>query len=193
MINPRQVRDFACSLGILAKTDKLDARVLAEFAFRLQPQPGPLTTRQQQELNHLLSRRRQLLQMIQMENNCREISPFARVRQSIATNLDSWRRQWADLEREIDDFVRSSPLWVQQETFLRSTPGVGSQTALSLQAWLPELGTLNRQQVSALVGVAPFNRDSGLLKGRRMIRGGRHKIRQVLSRIIHEGDEQVSF
>jgi transposase len=180
LINPRQVRDFARSLGILAKTDKIDAKVLAEFAFRVQPEPRPLPAAQQQELNHLLSRRRQLLEMIQMESNRREVSPFPRVRQSIDHNLDSLRRQLADLEREIDDFFHQSPLWVQQDTLLRTVPGIGSQTILSLQAWLPELGTLNRHQIAALVGVAPFNRDSGVFRGRRMIRGGRHKVRQAL-------------
>jgi len=180
LINPRQVRDFARSLGILAKTDKIDAKVLAEFAFRLQPEPRPLPAAQQQELNHLLSRRRQLLEMIQMECNRREVSPFSRVRQSIDHNLDSLRRQLADLEREIDDFFNQSPLWVQQDTLLRTVPGVGPQTVLSLQAWLPELGALNRHQIAALVGLAPFNRDSGVLRGRRMIRGGRHKVRQAL-------------
>jgi len=180
LINPRQVRDFARSLGILAKTDKIDAKVLAEFAFRVQPEPRPLPAAQQQELNHLLSRRSQLLEMIQMEFNRREISPFPRVRQSIDHNLDSLRRQMADLEREIDDFFHQSPLWVQQDTLLRTVPGIGPQTVLSLQAWLPELGALNRHQIAALVGVAPFNRDSGVFRGRRMIRGGRHKVRQAL-------------
>jgi transposase len=180
LINPRQVRDFARSLGILAKTDKIDAKVLAEFAFRVQPEPRPLPAAQQQELNHLLSRRRQLLEMIQMECNRREVSPFPRVRQSIDHNLDSLRRQLADLEREIDDFFHQSPLWVQQDTLLRTVPGIGPQTALSLQAWLPELGVLNRHQIAALVGLAPFNRDSGVFRGRRMIRGGRSKVRQSL-------------
>jgi transposase len=180
LINPRQVRDFARSLGILAKTDKIDAKVLAEFAFRVQPEPRPLPAAQQQELNHLLSRRRQLLEMIQMEHNRREVSPFPRVRQSIDHNLDSLRRQLADLERQIDDFFHQSPLWVQQDSLLRTVPGIGAQTILSLQAWLPELGSLNRHQIAALVGVAPFNRDSGVFRGRRMIRGGRHKIRQAL-------------
>lgn len=180
LINPRQVRDFARALGILAKTDQIDAKVLAEFAFRVHPEPRPLPAAQQQELNHLMSRRRQLLEMIQMECNRREVSPFPRVRLSIDHNLDSLRRQLADLEREIDDFFHQSPLWVQQDTLLRTVPGIGSQTILSLQAWLPELGALNRHQIAALVGVAPFNRDSGVFRGRRMIRGGRHKIRQAL-------------
>lgn len=180
LINPRQVRDFARSLGILAKTDKIDAQVLAEFAFRVQPEPRPLPAAQQQELNHLLSRRRQLLEMIQMECNRREVSPFPRVRQSIDHNLDSLRHQLTDLEREIDDFFNQSPLWVQQDALLRTVPGVGPQTVLSLQAWLPELGALNRHQIAAPVGLAPFNRDSGVFRGRRMIRGGRHKVRQAL-------------
>ena len=102
------------------------------------------------------------------------------MRQSIDHNLDSLRRQLADLEREIDDFFHQSPLWVQQDTLLRTVPGIGSQTSLSLQAWLPELGTLNRHQIAALAGVAPFNRDSGAFRGRRMIRGGRSKVRQAL-------------
>jgi transposase len=119
LINPRQVRDFARSLGILAKTDKIDAKVLAEFAFRVQPEPRPLPTAQQQELNHLLSRRRQLLEMIQMADNRREVSPFPRVRLSIDHNLDSLRRQLADLER------RSTTSYIRVPYGCSKTPSCG--------------------------------------------------------------------
>jgi len=121
--NRRPVWDFARSLVILAKTEKIDVRVLAEFAFRVQPEPQSLPRVRQQELNHLLNRSPQLLKMIQMEANRREISLFSWVRQSIEDNLTSLGRQLADLERQIDDFFHQSPLWVEQETLLRTVPG----------------------------------------------------------------------
>ncbi|MFZ0052631.1 MAG: IS110 family transposase, partial [Desulfobaccales bacterium] len=155
-INPRQVRDFARSLGILAKTDRIDARVLAQFAEKLRPQPRPLPEAQQQELKHLMVRRRQLLEMIQMEQNRLQISHIPRVKQSIQAALQALKEQLRQLDRDIDDFFRRYPVWLDQNQLLRSVPGVGPQTSLSIMAWLPELGNLSRREIAALVGVAPF-------------------------------------
>ncbi len=179
-INPRQVRDFARSLGILAKTDRIDARVLAQFAEKLRPEPRPLPDAQHQELKHLMARRRQLLEMIQMEQNRLQISPFPRVKQSILAALQALKEQLRQLEQDIDDFFRRHPVWLDQNQLLRSVPGVGPQTSLSIMAWLPELGNLNRREIAALVGVAPFNRDSGAWRGKRSIRGGRPQVRRAL-------------
>ena len=179
-INPRQVRDFARSLGILAKTDAIDALVLARFAEKLRPEPRPLPDASQQELKQLLTRRRQLLDMILMEQNRLEVSPFSRVRQSIQEVVRSLTRQLQDLEREIDDFFRQHPLWVEKDQILRSVPGIGPTTSLCMTAWLWELGRLSRREIAALVGVAPFNWDSGAWRGKRHIRGGRKRLRQVL-------------
>jgi transposase len=179
-INPRQVRDFARSLGILAKTDRIDARVLAQFAEKLRPEPRPLPDAQQQELKHLMVRRRQLLEMIQMEQNRLQISHFPRVKQSIQAALQALKEQLRQLDRDIDDFFRRYPVWLDQNQLLRSVPGVGPQTSLSIMAWLPELGNLNRREIAALVGVAPFNRDSGAWRGKRSIRGGRPQVRRAL-------------
>lgn len=179
-INPRQVRDFARSLGILAKTDKIDARVLALFAEKLRPEPRPLPDAAQQELKQLMTRKRQLGKMIQQEQNRLPISPSPRVQDSIRTVIQALQSQLQALEREIDDFFRQHPLWVEKEELLRSVPGVGPQTSLSLVAWLWELGRLSRREIAALVGVAPFSWDSGAWRGRRSIRGGRPGIRRVL-------------
>lgn len=179
-INPRQVRDFARSLGILAKTDRIDARVLAHFAEKLRPEPRPLPEAQQQELKHLMARRRQLLEMILMEQNRLQISPFPRVRQSIQAALQALKEQLRQLDRDIDDFFRRYPVWLDQDQLLRSVPGIGPQTSLSIMAWLPELGHLSRREIAALVGVAPFNRDSGVWRGKRSIRGGRPQVRRSL-------------
>ncbi len=179
-INPRQVRDFARSLGILAKTDRIDARVLAQFAEKLRPEPRPLPDAQHQELKHLMARRRQLLEMIQMEQNRLQISPFPRVKQSILAALQALKEQLRQLEQDIDDFFRRHPVWLDQNQLLRSVPGVGPQTSLSIMAWLPELGNLNRREIAALVGVAPSNRDSGAWRGKRSIRGGRPQVRRAL-------------
>ncbi len=176
-INPKLVRNFARSAGIAAKTDRLDARVLALYACRMQPPPRPLPEARQQELKHLMTRRRQLVDMIQMEKNRREHAYFARIRQSIEQTLKSLEAQLAALNQGIDDFFQQHPLWVEQEHNLTQEKGVGHGTSLSLAAYLPELGRLNRKEISALVGVAPFNRDSGQWRGPRHIEGGRGRVR----------------
>jgi transposase len=179
-INPRLVRSFARSASIAAKTDRLDAKVLALFACRMRPQPRPLPDEKQQELKHLMTRRRQLLDMIQVENNRLEHAHFPRIRQSLQKNIEFLKGQLAALDRETDDFIHQNPLWVEQSQLLTTVPGVGPGTALSLAAYLPELGRLDRRQISSLAGLAPFNRDSGQWRGQRHIEGGRSRLRQAL-------------
>jgi transposase len=179
-INPKLVRNFARGAGIAAKTDRLDALVLALYAERLRPQPRPLPTAQEQELKHLMTRRRQLGDMIHMEKNRVEHAHFPRVRVSLANNIRLLKEQLATLDREIDDFFRQHPLWVEQKDMVTEVTGVGSTTALALAADLPEMGRLNRQEVASLGGLAPFNRDSGQWRGSRHIEGGRGPVRQAL-------------
>jgi len=179
-INPKLVRNFARSAGIAAKTDRLDAQVLALFASRIRPQPRPLPEAKQQELKHLMTRRRQLLDMLRMEKNRLDPTPLPRIDRGIRHNIQSLEAQLQDLDREIDDFFNQHPLWVEMEKTLTSVLGVGRLSALFLIAYLPELGRLNRKEIAALVGVAPFNRDSGQWRGQRHIEGGRSRLRQAL-------------
>ena len=180
IINPRQVRDFARSAGRLAKTDKIDAAVLAHFAEALQPSLRPWPDDQQQELAALMSRRRQLVEMIVMEKNRLAMTLSPRVRRSLQTNLQSLKEQLRELEQELHDFLRQSPIWLKKDQLLQSVPGVGPLTSQSLMAWVPELGTLSRQKIAAMVGLAPFNRDSGQMRGKRTIWGGRARVRPPL-------------
>lgn len=179
-INPKLVRNFARGAGIAAKTDRLDAKVLALFASRMQPQVRPLPTARQQELKHLMTRRRQLLEMIQMEKNRLDPTPLPRIALSIQHTIKSLEDQLAALNRQIDDFFQQHPLWVALEQQLTSVLGIGHLSALLLIAYLPELGRLNRKEIAALAGVAPFNRDSGQWRGQRHIEGGRSRLRQAL-------------
>ncbi len=179
VVNPRQVRDFARSTGTLAKTDRLDAQSLAHFADALRPQPRPLPTAQAQELRALLQRRRQLVEMLTAEKNRFQAAP-RRIRPQIQTHIDWLQHQIRQFDDDLRALVRSSPLWRDKEDLLRSAPGVGPVLATTLVAALPELGTLTRQQIAALVGVAPLNRDSGTLRGRRTVWGGRAQVRTVL-------------
>lgn len=180
IINPRQVRDFARSSGRLAKTDKIDAAVLAHFAEALKPDLRPWPDEQQQELAALMSRRRQLVEMLVMEKNRLSMTFSPRVRRSLQTNLQSLKEQLKELEQDLDDFIRQSPIWLEKDQLLQSVPGVGPLTSQSLLAWVPELGTLNRKKIAALVGLAPFNRDSGHMRGKRTIWGGRARVRPPL-------------
>ena len=180
VINPRQVRDFARSTGRLAKTDILDAQILAHFAAVVQPEPRPWPDAQQRELAALMARRRQLVDMIVMEENRLQATFFPRVRQSLQEHLHYLKKQLKELERDLDDFIRQSPLWLEKVQLLQSVPGVGPATSGSLLAWVPELGTLNRRKISALVGLAPLNRDSGQMRGKRTIWGGRKRVRKPL-------------
>ena len=179
-INPKLVRSFARGAGIAAKTDRLDARVLALYAYKMQPPPRPLPEAHQQELKQLLTRRRQLLEMIQMEKNRLDPTPSPRIAQSVQGTIKSLEDQLAALVREIDDFFQRHPLWVELAVLLTGVLGDGHLTAVMLIAYVPELGRLNRKEIAALAGVAPFNRDSGQWRGQRHIEGGRSRLRQAL-------------
>jgi transposase len=180
IINPRQVREFARSTGRLAKTDKIDATVLAQFAQLLRPPLRPWPEAQQQELAALMTRRRQLVEMVVMEKNRLGTAWSPKVRKSLQVHLHALQEQLRELEEDLDDFIRRSPLYLEKAQLLQSVPGVGPLTSQSLLAWLPELGALNRKQIAALVGVAPFNRDSGQMRGRRTVWGGRRQVRPSL-------------
>jgi transposase len=179
VVNPRQVRRFAQALGKLAKTDRLDAGILAEFAEKLKPTPRPLPDAQAQELGAVLTRRRQVVEMIVAEQN-RLGSAHAKVREGIKANLEWLARQLAELDKELGRLVRESPLWREKDDLLQSTPGVGPVLSRTLLAELPELGQLDRKQIACLVGVAPLNRDSGMQRGKRQVWGGRSQVRAVL-------------
>jgi transposase len=180
VVNPRQVRDFAKATGRLAKTDRLDAQVLAHFAEAVHPEPRPLPDATSQQLAALLERRSQLVAMLTAEKN-RQTAALKSVRPLIGQHIAWLEEALDDLNQELDQTLQASPLWRAREQLLRSVPGVGRVLALTLLADLPELGTLTHKQVAALVGVAPLNRDSGALRGKRAIWGGRARVRAALS------------
>jgi transposase len=180
VLNPRSVRNFARAIGRLAKTDRIDACVLALFAERVRPPLRPLLDAQARELAERMARRRQLVEMITMESNRRHQARSARVGKQIDRHLAWLSRALEDLEKEIDDTIRRSPVWHEKEELLTSVPGVGPVTARTLLSDLPELGHSGRRPIAALVGVAPMNRDSGLMRGRRCIQGGRAAVRTAL-------------
>ena len=180
VVNPRQIRDFARALGRLAKTDALDAEVIALFAERIRPEPRPVAGPEAQVLAELVARRRQLVEMIGMEKNRARQARGKRVQKSLAAILKALEAQLAALDRDIDGAVRGSPVWRAAEDLLTSVPGVGDVTARTLIAELPELGRLDRRRIAALVGVAPVNRDSGQWRGHRAIAGGRVTVRNTL-------------
>jgi transposase len=177
--NPRRVRNFARSTGKLAKTDKLDAQMLAHFAAALRPEPRALPSDQEEPLTALLTRRRQMVDMLTVEKN-RLHTVRATMRSDIEEHI-TWLTQKLDaLDAQIDQFIQGSALWQEKAILLKSVPGVGRITASTMLAMLPELGTLNRQEIAALVGVAPVNKDSGRKQGKRRIFGGRATVRSVL-------------
>jgi transposase len=179
-INPRNVRDFARSIGKLAKTDAIDASVLALFADRIRPAWRPLPDEHTQALEALIVRRRQVVDMIAAEKNRLSSTPSRRVKKEIANHIKWLERQLHITDYDIDQAVKTSPAWKEKTDLLSSVPGVGRVTAVTLLTQLPELGTLGRKQIAALVGIAPFNRDSGTLRGHRAICGGRASVRRVL-------------
>ena len=179
VVNPRQVRDFAKATGRLAKTDSIDAEVLAQFADVLRPEPRPLPDDQARELTDVVHRRRQLLDMIVAETN-REQRATTAVRARIRRHLKWLRKELEDVDEDIERLIKSSAVWRANDDLLRSTKGVGPILSSTLIARVPELGRLNRKQIAALIGVAPFNDDSGHYRGRRRIRGGRDDVRRVL-------------
>ena len=179
VVNPRQVRDFAKALGRLAKTDPLDAEVLAHFGEAVRPEPRPLKDAQAQELDALLTRREQVVGMLAAEKN-RLGQARGRVKRDIEAHIRWLEKRLGEVDGELKHLIEASPLWRAQEELLRSVPGVGPVLALALLADLPELGRLNRRQIAALAGVAPFNRDSGRFRGTRAIWGGRAQLRALL-------------
>jgi transposase len=179
VVNPRQVRDFAKATGRLAKTDAIDAQVLAQFADAVRPALRPLPDASTQALAALMTRRRQILDMLTAETNRLE-SASRRIRHEIQTHIRWLERQVAKLDEELSQTIRSSPVWRAKDDLLQSMPGVGPVLATTLLASVPELGTLNRRQVAALVGVAPLNRESGTWRGKRTVWGGRAPVRAVL-------------
>jgi transposase len=178
-VNPRQVRDFARSMGRLAKTDALDAQVLAQFAAVVQPELRPVPDAATRELSALLARRRQLVEMRTAESN-RLGRALEAVRPEIGEHLRYLDKRIRALDRELHDRLRRSPLWRAKDDLLRSIPGVGPVLSTTLLAEVPELGTLGHKQLAALIGVAPLNRDSGRMRGRRTVWGGRARVRAVL-------------
>jgi transposase len=180
VVNPRQVRDFAKALGQLAKTDRLDARVLAHFAAAIKPPLRPIKSKDEQELDALTRRRGQLIEMLTDEKNRRGSAASDSVRDKIKEHIDWLEEGIAELDEQLKALLQSSARWQAKDVILQSVPGIGPVTSFSMIADLPELGTLNRQQISKLVGVAPLNRDSGQQRGSRHIYGGRAHLRSVL-------------
>jgi transposase len=179
VVNPRQVRQFAGATGRLAKTDAIDAQVLAQFGEAVRPEVRPLPDAATQELSALVARRRQLIEMLTAEKNRLRLAA-EKVRPNIGAHIRWLEGELLDLEGGLGDVIRSSPVWRERDNLLRSVPGVGPVLSSVLLADLPELGKLSRKEVAALVGVAPLNRDSGLFRGRRQVWGGRSHVRTAL-------------
>ena len=173
VVNPRQVRDFARATGKLAKTDTLDAEAV-------RPPVRPLRDSEAQLLNSLVARRHQLVTMLVSEKNRLSAATTVAVRPSIEAHIEWLVRELSDLDTDLRRRIQRSPVWREKDDLLRTVPGVGPQVSLTLLAYLPELGTLDRRQIAALVGVAPFNRDSGTMRGRRTVWGGRARVRASL-------------
>jgi transposase len=179
VINAKRVRDFARATGQLAKTDKLDAKVLAHFAAAVRPALRSLRSDEEEQLTALLTRRKQVLDMITIEKN-RLVTVCATMRSDIEAHLQWLSKSLKKLDKEIEEFVENSPVWKEKDALLQSVPGVGPITSATLLGMLPELGQLNRQEIAALVGVAPMNKDSGKKHGKRRVFGGRAAVRSVL-------------
>jgi transposase len=180
VVNPRQVRDFAKALGQLAKTDRLDARVLAHFAAAIKPPLRPIKSKEEQELDALTGRRSQLIEMLTDEKNRRASAASDTVRDKIKEHIDWLEECIAELDEQLKALLQSSEDWQAKDEILQSVPGIGPVVSFSMIADLPELGTLNRQKISKLVGVAPLNCDSGQYRGTRHIYGGRARLRRAL-------------
>jgi len=198
IVNPRQIRDYARALGILAKTDTLDAFVIARFAQDIKPQPRELPDSQREALRELVARRSQLTHMRVSEINRRKRCGSDSIRDHIDQHLRFLDNQLDDLNQQIGRMVKQSPMWREMDDLLQSVTGVGPRTSQMLIAYLPELGLSNRRQIASLVGVAPFNRDSGKRTGQRAIRGGRQQVRNTLymaaiSAIQHNPDIKAFY
>jgi transposase len=180
IVNPRQARDFGRATGQLAKTDRLDARMLARFAAAIQPAQRALPDQAAQDFADQLARRRQLVDMLTMEKNRLQQSPNKAVRQDIKTHIEWLQNRLRAAEDSLRHAVESSPVWQAERDLLSEIKGIGDITALTLIGDLPELGRLDRKRIAALVGIAPLNRDSGTLRGRRAVWGGRAAVRHTL-------------
>jgi len=180
VVNPRQVRDFARAQGQLAKTDAIDARVIVQFAAMMQPAPHEKPSENQEKLRSLRARRRQVSDTLVQEKNRLATGRDQVARRSIQEAIDFYQQQLKTLDTQIGELMQTDPEFQQRLSLLVSVPGVGVTTAAALMADLPELGTLNRREIARLAGLAPINRDSGMLRGRRMIGGGRSTVRKGL-------------
>ena len=180
VVNPRQIRDLARATGRLAKTDTVDAEIIALFADKVRPVAQPLADEAARRLGELVARRRQLLDMLAAESNRRPLVRDRTVRQRLDAHLAWLRQAVRDLETDLGETIRASALWRETDDLLRSVPGIGPITSAALIADLPELGRLGRRQIAALAGLAPINRDSGKWRGRRCIGGGRSVVRRAL-------------
>ncbi len=180
VVNPRQIRAFAQAIGRTAKTDPIDAEVIALFGERVRPEPRPLPDADTQALAALVARRRQLLEMLHAERQRLEQATATAVRRDLRQHVTWLKRRVADTDDELQKRIQKSPAWREKDDLLRSVPGIGPAVSRTLLAELPELGQLDRRTIAALVGVAPMNRDSGRFRGKRMIWGGRASVRQAL-------------
>jgi transposase len=180
VVNPRRVREFAKAIGKLAKTDQIDAQVLARFGQAVRPEVRPLATEPLRELQELVSRRQQVMEMMSAERNRHSAARSVSARAQIERHIEWLQQEVKRLDEQIDQQMQQSEQWQQQQAILRSLPGVGVVTASTLIALLPELGALSRQQIAALVGVAPLNCDSGQMRGKRFTAGGRSSVRSAL-------------
>ena len=180
VINPKRARDFAKALGLVAKTDRIDARVLALFAERVQPAPSDKTPEKQAEIQQLVARRRQLIDLKTQESNRWDVTQAKAARKSIQAVINTLEAEIRGIEKVIETLLESDDDWQNKIQLIQSVPGLGKVTAATVVADVPEIGKLNRQQISALIGLAPYNRDSGTMKGKRSISGGRKSVRCVL-------------
>jgi transposase len=179
VVNARQVRDYARATGKLAKTDKIDALVMAEFASAIKPPVREFRDEETEEIKSIMSRRRQLLEMLTAEKNRLTIARKS-LKPKILSHTEWLKKEIADLDNDLRQRIEDSPIWRVKDNLLQSIPGVGKVLSATLLAELPELGKLNRRQIAALVGVAPYNRDSGMIRGKRSVWGGRASVRSVL-------------
>jgi transposase len=180
VINPRQIRDFARAIGRLAKTDRIDAEVIALFGERVRPPVRPLPDEQGRLLDELVTRRRQVIEMKTAEGNRARQSRTNRLKKRIERHCALLQKELSEIEAELNDTIRGTPIWRETDDLLQSVPGVGPVLARTLIAELPEIGCIDRRSIAALVGLAPFNRDSGAWRGKRSIQGGRSSVRNVL-------------
>jgi transposase len=193
LVNPKRVRDFAKALGRLAKTDAIDAAVLAEFAERVQPAVRPLPDADAVKLQELLTRRSQLITMRTMEKNRLAATRDRASRGSLERVLRTLEKEIERIDRDLDAFIQASPAWKAKDELLQSIPGIGPVVSRTLLAEMPELGTISREQAAALAGVAPLNRDSGNHRGKRMISGGRVGVRNMLYMASHAAKQGNAF